>query len=69
MIIPRPTYTEPDSPPESKTHRIDPELIRLIFDTSWKCKDCGATMCGTMTYCFCCKHGYSGSWKGKSVIS
>lgn len=51
VIIPRPVHYEPPAP---KTHRIDPELIRLIFDTKWKCPICGTTMCGAAVRCVPC---------------
>jgi hypothetical protein len=53
MLIPRPTYSEPEIELPDKP---DSRWIRWYLDCpSWKCVKCGAVMFGRMEYCVYCK--------------
>jgi len=58
MIIPPPTYNEPELSPEQELDQKQYRWITWFINLpTWKCH-CGAVMMGRMRYCIYCKNKY-----------
>ena len=56
MIVPSPTYNEPELTPQQEADaRHYAKVIRIINMPTWKCH-CGAVMMGCVLYCIYCKN-------------
>jgi hypothetical protein len=56
MIVPPPTYNEPELSPEQEADARQYAWITWFINLpTWKC-ECGAVMMGRMKYCIWCKN-------------